>query len=156
MSERSVSYKDPRFPKLSMYGKIDLTEILPNGDIIVTDFKTGSEKTASIIEKLDEEGRLSTYMRQLAMYAYLLENTDKQSVAQTRLLFLESEKNSKHKIYSTHIQRDTIDMLIDDITTYNTTLLDGSWVTRTCYHTPFGKDRKPCEYCARAKKLFVF
>lgn len=156
ISERSVGYKDPRFPQLSMYGKIDLTEILEGGEIIVTDFKTGSEKTASVIEKLTEDGRLSSYMRQLAMYAYLLKNTDKQDVAQVRLLFLEAPRESKHKLYSTHIEQELIDLLISDIEEYNTTLLDGTWVNRPCLYTPYGKDQKECEHCARAQKIFIF
>ena len=55
-----------------MYGKIDLTERMSNGDMIITDFKTGSSKTKNAIEKLDEENRLSSHMRQLAMYSYLV------------------------------------------------------------------------------------
>lgn len=156
ISERSVGYKDPRFPNLSMYGKIDLTEILSGGEVIVTDFKTGSEKTASVIEKITEEGRLSSYMRQLAMYAYLLKNTDKQDVSQVRLLFLEAPEQSKNKLYSTHIEADVIDMLVHDIQDYNKTLLDGSWIDRPCLYTPYGKERKECEHCARAQKIFIF
>lgn len=156
MSERPLGYKDARFPHLSMYGKIDLTEILDSGELIVTDFKTGSEKTASVIEKINEEGRLSSYMRQLAMYAYLFKYANKQDVAQVRLLFLEAPADSKHRLYSTHIEPETIDLLIQDIQDYNNSLLEGTWIHRPCFYTPYGKEQKECEYCARAQKIFIF
>ena len=48
-SEKSVSYKDKKFPHLNIYGKIDLVEYLGGDFIRVTDFKTGSSKTKNII-----------------------------------------------------------------------------------------------------------
>src|SRR3989344_1323538 len=75
-SERNISFRDKNFPNLNIYGKIDLTERLSNGDIIITDFKTGSSKTVGMIEKKDEENRLSSYMRQLAMYSYLVQGVE--------------------------------------------------------------------------------
>lgn len=154
ISERSLSFRDPVFPTLLMYGKIDLTEILPNGDIIVTDFKTGAEKTKGVIEKLDDEHRLSSYMRQLAMYAYLFRHVEKKDVSEIRLLFLEADTDSKNKVYSTHISQEVLDMLLKDITDYNESLLDGTWIDRKCYHKSYGKERSECEYCLRAKNIF--
>ena len=92
-SERSVSFIDKKnFPNLLMYGKIDLTEYLPNGDIYVTDFKTGSVKTKSVIEKINDNGQMSDLMRQLAMYSYLLKGDGNLRVINSKLLFLEAEK----------------------------------------------------------------
>jgi hypothetical protein len=97
-TERSVSYRDPEFPNLSMYGKIDLTERFPDGSITVTDFKTGSSKTTGMIEKPNEDGRMSDYLRQLAMYSYLIAGAEKGTeVAQSRLYFLEAEAKERKK-----------------------------------------------------------
>ena len=89
-SERSLQFRDDRFKHLLMYGKIDLTERLPDGTLSVTDFKTGSTKTKSVIEKMDSEGRLSSYLRQLAMYSYLVYGVEKKDVSLSKLLFLEA------------------------------------------------------------------
>ncbi len=80
-NEKSVSVSDLRFPHLSIYGKIDLIERLAPSELRVTDFKTGGVRKKSDIEKIDEEGRMSGYLRQLAMYSYLLENNSKSKVS---------------------------------------------------------------------------
>jgi RecB family exonuclease len=150
-SERSVSFHDKQFPNLSMYGKIDLTERFPDGSITVSDFKTGSSKTSGVIEKLDDEGRLSKYMRQLAMYSYLIHGAEKNTVSQSRLVFLEEDQKNKNALYSTRITSEQVDMLVRDIADYQNSLLDGSWTTRACYNT--GHSGQICQYCARIQKI---
>lgn len=151
VSERSVSFKDPLFPALSMYGKIDLTERFPDGTISVTDFKTGSVKTASSIEKLTEENRLSDYMRQLAMYSYLIRGAEKGNVVtSSRLLFVEADKKEKNALYETRISDEQIDLLIRDIKEYDEQLKSGEWINRECHHKGYG-DSIECEYCKMAK-----
>jgi DNA helicase-2/ATP-dependent DNA helicase PcrA len=152
MSERSVSYRDPRFPNLSMYGKIDLTERLPDGSIVVTDFKTGTSKTAGVIEKLDDEDRLSSYMRQLAMYSHLINGVEDENVAKSRLLFLEEDSKNKNSLYSTHVTSEQIDLLVRDISDYEKMLTDGSWVTRPCNAKSYGGNNE-CEYCKRMENI---
>jgi len=150
-SERSLQFRDPKFTQLLMYGKLDLTERLPNGDISVTDFKTGSTKTKGIIEKIDEEGRLSSLMRQLAMYSYLIAGAEKgKDVYASKLLFLEAQKSDKNALYSTHVDREQIDLLIRDITDYDNLLKSGEWVNRPCNYNSYGKHTE-CEYCKRAE-----
>jgi hypothetical protein len=127
-----------------------LTERLSNGDIIVTDFKTGLSKTKGVIEKLDEENRLSSYLRQLAMYSYLVRGAEKKDVASSRLLFLESKKGDKNAMYSAHITIEQIDLLVRDINDYNNFLKNGEWVSRPCNYNSYGKHTE-CEYCKRAK-----
>lgn len=151
ISERSVSFKDPAFPMLSMYGKIDLTERFPDGTIAVTDFKTGGVKTSGMIEKLTEENRLSDYMRQLAMYSYLIRGAEKGSVVtSSRLLFVEADKKEKNAIYETRISEEQIDLLVRDIKEYDEALKSGEWITRECHHKGYG-DKTECEYCKLAK-----
>lgn len=150
--ERSVSYRDKQFPNLTMYGKIDLTERFPDGTITVTDFKTGSSKTTGVIEKLDEENRLSGMMRQLAMYSYLIHGAEGNDVAESRLLFLEEDLNNKNALYRTHVSGDQVELLIRDIADYQNLLTSGEWVNRTCYSKPFGKSTE-CEHCARMNKI---
>lgn len=150
-SERNLQFRDSKFPQLLMYGKLDLTERLPNGDISVTDFKTGSTKTKGVIEKIDEEGRLSSLMRQLAMYSYLVAGAEKgKDVYASKLLFLEDLKGDKNSLYSTHIDREKIDLLIRDITDYDSLLKIGEWVDRPCNYNSYSKHTE-CEYCKRAK-----
>jgi DNA helicase-2/ATP-dependent DNA helicase PcrA len=151
VSERSVSFKDSTFPTLSMYGKIDLTERFPDGTISVTDFKTGGVKTASMIEKLTEENRLSDYMRQLAMYSYLIRGAEKGNiVTSSRLLFVEADKKEKNALYETRISEEQIDLLVRDIKEYDDQLKIGEWVNRECRHKGYG-DNIECEYCKMAK-----
>lgn len=150
-SERSLQFRDPRFPKLLMYGKLDLTERSSNGDLIITDFKTGSTKTKGAIEKIDPEGRLSTLMRQLAMYSYLINGVEKgKNVSVSKLLFLEANKDDKNALYSTHIDKEKIDLLLKDITDYNILLKSGDWVNRPCNYNSYGKNSE-CKYCKIAE-----
>jgi CRISPR/Cas system-associated protein endoribonuclease Cas2 len=135
-----------------MYGKIDLTERFPDGTITVTDFKTGSSKTTSVIEKLDDENRLSGMMRQLAMYSYLIRGSEGNDVMESRLLFLEEDLKNKNALYRTHVQGAQIELLIRDIADYQNLLTSGEWVDRPCYSKPFGKQTE-CEYCARMNKI---
>lgn len=153
-SERSVSFKDPKFPHLNCYGKIDLTESDEPGFVRVTDFKTGGGKSKSVIEKHDEENRLSGYYRQLAMYSYLIQNAEKGTeVTQSKLLFLEEKPGSKDSVYTTKITSEDIELLRSDIADYDTLLLSGGWVNRPCYAKTYGAG-EVCEHCAKAKRLY--
>jgi DNA helicase-2/ATP-dependent DNA helicase PcrA len=152
-AERSVSYKDPKHPHLSFYGKIDLTEYEEDRVVVVTDFKTGSVKSARTIEKLDEEGRLSSLMRQLAMYSYLIENAEKGTeVRASRLLFVEHGDDAD-ALYTKHIGEEEIELLKKDIADYDELVRSGTWVNRPCTTETYGKSTE-CEYCALAKKLY--
>ena len=134
-----------------MYGKIDLTERLSDGTLAVTDFKTGSSKTKSVIEKVDDEGRLSTFTRQLAMYSYLVDGVEKKDVSVSKLLFLEADEADKNILYSTHVSREEIDMLVKDIVDYDQMLKTGDWATRPCNFKSYGKSNTVCEYCQMAE-----
>ena len=148
-SERSVLFVDKKFfPHLLMYGKIDLTEYLTDGKVYVTDFKTGNSKTSGIIEKVDEEGRMSDLMRQLAMYSYLLSgNSGELKVSNSKLLFLESKVGDKNAFYQTKITEEQINLLKRDIKEYDEALSSGSWVERECNFKPYGSGSMECEYC---------
>lgn len=153
-SERSVSLIDKKnFPYLSMYGKIDLTEYVNLDEIWVTDFKTGSVKTSGQIEKMDDEGRMSGLMRQLAMYSYLLSDKDKK-VTNSRLFFLEADKGDKNSLYQIYIDDEKIDLLKRDIREYDESLSNGSWINRECHFKPYGNNSRDCEYCKKAKEIF--
>lgn len=148
-SERSISFIDKKnFPHLIMYGKIDLTEYLPGGEVYVTDFKTGSSKTRGVIEKIDDEGRMSDLMRQLVMYSYLLSGDNGNiKVTNSKLLFLESEPSDKNAFYQTRITEEQIDLLKRDIKEYDTALSSGDWMDRECHFKPYGSNVRECEYC---------
>jgi DNA helicase-2/ATP-dependent DNA helicase PcrA len=155
-SERSVSFVDRKnFPNLLMYGKIDLTEYLPGGEICVTDFKTGSMKTKGVIEKINDEGQMSDLMRQLTMYSYLLKgNSDDMKVTKSRLLFLESETGDKNAMYQTRVTDEQIDLLKKDIKEYDEALSSGIFIDRKCNFKPYGTKSTECEYCKLANRLF--
>lgn len=155
-SERSVSFVDKKnFPNLSMYGKIDLTEYLPDGSVFVTDFKTGSVKTKSVIEKINEDGYMSDLMRQLTMYSYLLSGDNKGSrVVNSKLIFLEAKEGDKNAFYQTRITDEQIDLLKSEIREYDESLSSGSWIERECKFKPFGSGSTECEYCKLASRLF--
>jgi DNA helicase II / ATP-dependent DNA helicase PcrA len=152
VSERSVSFRDEAFPHLHMYGKIDLTERLASGEVQVTDFKTGKAKTIGEIEKATDDGRLSDYMRQLAMYSYLIRGAEKKDVYHSRLLFVESGAKEKNALYETHIDQGQIDLLVRDIKEYDELLKSGTWTRQMCHHKGFGGQTE-CPYCALIKKI---
>ncbi len=151
-NEQSVSINDDRFTHLSIYGKIDLIEHLEKGFVRVTDFKTGSPKKKSDIEKRDEDGRMSGYLRQLAMYSYLL-NTNKKwnvKVVESMLEFVEAKKQSE-VFYRTQITEEEIDLLVRDIKDYDELLKTGGWAERPCNFNNYGKADSVCEYCKMAE-----
>jgi DNA helicase-2/ATP-dependent DNA helicase PcrA len=150
-SEQSVSAKDERFPHLNLYGKIDLIENLSTNSVRVTDFKTGSVRKKNEIEKLDEEGRMSGYLRQLSMYAYLITQNKKwkSEVSESRLEFLEA-KNPKEIFYDRVITAKEIDLLVKDIKDYDEIVKKGEWVNRPCNYNSYGKNTE-CEYCKMAE-----
>ena len=153
-SERSISYHDKRWPNLKFYGKIDLTESEENGFVQVTDFKTGSGKTKSVIEKRDEEGRLSSFVRQLTMYTYLIQGAEKGTeVLLSKLLFLEEDSKSKDVIYATRITGEELALLEKDFADYDELLKSGEWVNRPCFAKMYGKNDE-CEHCKKAKNLY--
>ncbi len=154
-SERSVSTHDPAYPHLTLYGKIDLTERELDDVVSVTDFKTGSSKTTGVIEKIDDDGRLSQYLRQLAMYSYLIQLAERNtSVETSRLYFLEADEKDKNRIYQTHITDEYIDLLKRDISDYDQLLKSGEWLNRPCNFKPYGTGNQECEHCALAKKIY--
>jgi len=150
-SEQSVSAKDDKFPYLNIYGKIDLIENLPAENVRVTDFKTGSVRKKSEIEGRDEEERMSSYLRQLTMYSYLIKQSPKwkAEVSESRLEFLEA-KNAKEIFYDRVITAEEIDSLIKDIKDYDTLVKEGEWVNRPCHYNSYGKNTE-CEYCQMAE-----
>jgi hypothetical protein len=152
-AERSISYKDPKLPHLTMYGKIDLTERFPDGTIAVTDFKTGSSKTTGVIEKQDDEGRLSSYLRQLAMYSYLIKGAEKKDVTTAKLLYIEADPAEKNALYTTHINDEQIDLLKRDIADYDELVRSGKWLERSCHCKPYGIETE-CEYCKWAQEVY--
>lgn len=154
VSERSVSYKDPNFPHLLMYGKIDLTERLGENNLRVTDFKTGSSKTKNTIEKESSDGRLSSFMRQLAMYTYLIQNSEKgTNVSELILEFIEEDYDSKDYMYKTTVTNEQLDLLQRDIKDYDNLLSSGEWVNMPCYYKSFGKD-SVCSSCELANRIY--
>lgn len=154
-SERSLSFRSPSFPHLSLYGKIDLTERYPDGSVSVTDFKTGSAKTVGVIEKRDEENRLSTFVRQLAMYSYLIQGAEKgREVVASKLYFLEAGSGDKNRIYQTRIGAEEIDLLVRDIQDYDKALKSGEWTNRVCHYKPYGTNQEECVYCKLAREVY--
>ncbi len=151
-SERSLSYKDKKFPYFTIYGKIDLTERFNDGSIKVTDFKTGKSKTKNEIEKKDEEGRMSSYLRQLSMYSYLVQGAEKKDVSESVLEFVEADLNDKNSLYITRITQEEIDLLLKDITDYDNLLKNGEWVNRTCTAKVYNGGQ--CEYCSLANNIY--
>lgn len=157
-NEKSISIHIKEFPHLNIYGKLDLIEELNKENVRVTDFKTGNPRKKGDIEKIDEEGRMSDYMRQLAMYSYLLEQSRKPAraggqkinVQKSRLEFLEA-KDSKESFYDTKINNEHINLLIKDIKDYDDLVKTGEWISRPCNFKAYGKINSECEYCKMAE-----
>jgi len=150
-NEKSISMRDDRFPNLNIYGKIDLIENLSGEEVRVTDFKTGGVKKKSEIEKKDEEGKMSGYLRQLAMYSFLLQESPKwrKIVHESRLEFLEA-KDKKEAIFSKVIGKEEILLLVKDIREYDQLVKSGEWTSLPCHYNSYGKNTE-CEYCQRAE-----
>ena len=149
--EQSVALKYKDFPHLNIYGRLDLIEVLDDKSLRVTDFKTGKPRKKSEIEKVDHKGKMSDYMRQLAMYSLLLENSPKwkAKVSESVLEFVEA-KEGEQGFYRGHIGPEEVDMLLRDIGEYDSSLKDGTWVCRPCEYKPFGRGSAECPYCKKA------
>lgn len=154
-AEREWKYIDADFLNLQMKGKVDLYEE-SGGDVKVTDWKTGKSKTIVEIEKVDEEGRMSGYLRQLTMYSYLINGVSKGrlDVVESRLVFLEAKKGDKHAVYTRRIIADDITRLRKDIDDYMSLIETGEWIARSCNTKTYGENDH-CEYCAMAKRFAV-
>ncbi len=154
-SEKFFSYRDPEVVHLEIGGKIDLMEKLDDLSFRVTDFKTGKVRTKNEIEKENEEGRMSDYLRQLAMYSYLLAGAtgEVKKVEESRLEFVEAKPDDKNAIYMTHISSDHIERLRDDIKEYDRLLKSGKWIERPCHFKGF-KNQSECEYCKLAERIY--
>ncbi|MFA6585788.1 MAG: ATP-dependent DNA helicase [Candidatus Paceibacterota bacterium] len=149
-NEKIISIHSKEFPHLNIYGKIDLIEEIDKENVRVTDFKTGHARKKTDIEKIDEEGRMSDYMRQLAMYSFLLgESRKKVNVQESLLEFLEA-KNDKESFYNTVINEGQIELLIKDIKDYDDYVKKGEWINRPCNYNSYGKNTE-CEYCKMAE-----
>jgi DNA helicase-2/ATP-dependent DNA helicase PcrA len=153
-TEKPLPYSDPDFPALSMFGKIDLVEEIITGEVRVTDWKTGSTKTKSEIEKYDEEGRMSGFLRQLTMYSYLINGFSHgaTTVVESRLVFLEAKKGDKNALFSRRITAEELSLLHKDIADYDSAVKSGEWVHRSCHAKLYGEGEQ-CEYCRMAKRF---
>ncbi|PIR69123.1 hypothetical protein COU48_00250 [Candidatus Nomurabacteria bacterium CG10_big_fil_rev_8_21_14_0_10_03_31_7] len=151
-NEKSISIHTEEFPHLNIYGKIDLIEELDKDNLRVIDFKTGNPRKKNDIEKINEEGRMSNYMRQLTMYSFLLIESRKQkiNVQESCLEFLEA-KDDKEYFYTTFIDKEKIKLLIKDIKDYDELVKEGKWVDRQCNFKSYGKQNAECEYCKMAE-----
>lgn len=154
--EQNFSYRDPDIAHLTITGKIDVVEEIISGEVRVTDWKTGSAKTKSEIEKTDEEGRMSSRLRQLAMYSYLIEGSThgNTSATDSRLIYLEAKDGDKNAVQSRRITSEEVSLLKKDIMDYDQFVKDGSWMQRKCCAKTYGAGYV-CEYCALAKKFGV-
>ena len=146
-NEKSISAKMAEFPHLNFYGKIDLVEELPEG-VRVVYWKTGSVRRKSEIEKIDEDGRMSNYLRQLAMYSYLVGSERKMKSLFARLEFLEGK--GAEDFYERVIGESDIELLRRDIKDYDEAMKSGEWVSRACRFNSYGKNVE-CTYCRLAK-----
>lgn len=157
-SERALSYHDPEFGHLVVTGKIDLVEYLSRDDgkqyVRVTDFKTGKPQKTIDIEREADEGRLSNYLRQLAMYSYLIHATTRgdKIVAESLLEFLEAPAGDKNGIYTTVIHEEQVQALRTDIKDYDAAVSGGTWMDRGCGFKPW-KTGEGCPYCAMARQV---
>lgn len=159
-TEQSISIRDEEFPHLNIYGRIDLVEEIDKEVIRVTDFKTGKPKKKSFIEKETEDvdisgvkvSRMSNYMRQLAMYSYLINSSAKwqASVRESRLEFVEADKE-EDLFYSAVIGSSHVGKLVDDIRDYDEMIKNGDWVDRPCNFNSYGRKDAVCEFCKMAK-----
>jgi DNA helicase-2/ATP-dependent DNA helicase PcrA len=154
--ERALTYRDTVFPGLTFFGKIDLVEEIISDEARVTDWKTGSVKTATDIEKRDEENRMSGLLRQLVMYSFLINgvsngNTD---VTESRLVFLEAKKGDKHAVHARCITAAELTTLQQDITDYMSLIESGQWISRPCNTKTYG-EHDTCEYCVMAHRFGI-
>lgn len=150
-SEKSLVFRDSDFEHLSITGKIDLLEKLDENSVRVTDFKTGNIKKKSEIEKETDEGRMSDYLRQLAMYTYLIDRKSEgvMKVVESQLEFLEGE-GDKDAIYKREIGDTEVKKLLKDINDFDQLLSSGEWIDRPCRFKPW-KAGETCDYCKLAE-----
>jgi DNA helicase-2/ATP-dependent DNA helicase PcrA len=151
-NEQPISYTDSEFAHLKIFGKVDLIEPLGPGAVRVTDFKTGKPKSVSELEKPGNEARLSDYIRQLAMYSYLIQGTRPNvHVGESVLEFLEGDHTAKDYKYTSVITPEHIQLLREDIKEFDQSIASGAWVHRPCNYKSYGKSDARCIYCKFAE-----
>jgi DNA helicase-2/ATP-dependent DNA helicase PcrA len=146
-NEKMISITDERFPHLGIYGKIDLIERMPSGEVRVTDFKTGTPRKRSDFEKMDKEGRMSDYMRQLAMYSYLLDQSSNGDIRVDESVLEFVQADPKDAFIRTNITKEHEELLVRDIRDYDELVKSGEWTERPCHFKSYGKQGAVCEYC---------
>ena len=94
---------------------------------------------------------MSSYLRQLAMYSYLIKQSSKWKVdvQESRLEFVEA-KNEVDAFYDTKISDEQIDLIIKDIKDYDNLVKTGEWTERPCNYNSYGKSTE-CGYCKMAE-----
>lgn len=140
-AKTEVSLKVPHSKTgLTLTGKIDLLEN-EDGHLRISDFKTGQPKNNP------------DYLRQLAMYQYLIEHSRvKFTEFENRLIFLEAKKLTQ-LIYEAETSVEDLADLEQSINEYAHDLKSGEWVNRECQFKSSQFERE-CPYCKLAKKLF--
>jgi len=90
----------------------------------------------------------------LAMYSYLINGSIKGSVVrESQLEFLESDPENPDALYSTNITEEYIDLLKRDISDYDESLKNGTWIDRPCNAKLYGS-ASVCEHCALAEQIY--
>ncbi|MFH0804201.1 MAG: ATP-dependent DNA helicase [Candidatus Zambryskibacteria bacterium] len=132
-------------PGIVLSGKIDKVEVVGKSRFIVTDYKTGKQKSRNDIEGLTKSST-GDIKRQLQFYKLLLELHSDIKMERGIIEFLEPEDNGKYKREEFDISdgevaelKKTIKRVADEITSLS------FWNT-TC-------DDKNCEYCGFRRLL---
>jgi len=84
----------PGVGEIILSGKLDRLDVLPNGSVVVIDYKTGKSKTENEIKGLTQNGN-SDYYRQLVFYKLLLEKDGRYKMTHGALHFVEPDQTGK-------------------------------------------------------------
>lgn len=131
---------------LLIRGTLDRMDVLPSGDCVVIDYKTGKPKTRNEIEGKTKSGT-GDYKRQLVFYALLLARSEeKKRMAEGVLDFVEPDQKGKYHREIFTIDTDEVLALEEVVKNVATEILSLAFWDRKC-------DDADCRYCRLRQKM---
>jgi DNA helicase-2/ATP-dependent DNA helicase PcrA len=132
---------------LLLRGTLDRMDILPGGECVVIDYKTGKPKSRNEIEGKTKSGT-GDYKRQLIFYALLLKRSDEKRYMERGILdFVEPDEKGRYHREVFTVGEEETDSLEQVIQKVVKDILTLSFIDTHC-------EAKDCQYCNLRGRLF--
>jgi DNA helicase-2/ATP-dependent DNA helicase PcrA len=135
----TASLPVPGVGDVPLTGRLDRLDILPDGSVMVIDYKTGRARSENDIRGLTKTGD-GGYYRQLVFYKLLLARDGRYAMHAGALHFVEPDEKGKCIIRSFTITDAEVAALEAELVQAAQAIADGSAFTAPC-------DPETCDYC---------